>query len=42
VDDFDVEVESLKNNPEFLTLFWQFSRKQATISLEELRKELAP
>jgi hypothetical protein len=41
VDDFDIEVESLRNNPEFLTLLRQFSREQATISLEELRKELA-
>ncbi len=41
VDDFDIEVESLKNNPEFMTLLRQFSREQATISLEDLHKELA-
>ncbi len=41
VDDFDVEVELLKNNPEFMTLMRQFSREEATISLEELRNELA-
>ncbi len=40
VDDFDVEVELLKSNPEFMTLLRQFSREQATISLKELRDEL--
>ncbi|CAN5777985.1 hypothetical protein BH23PLA1_BH23PLA1_18890 [soil metagenome] len=40
VDDFDVEVELLKNNPEFMTLLRQFSREEATISLQDLRQEL--
>jgi hypothetical protein len=41
VDDFDVEVELLKNNPEFMAFLRQRSQEDATISLEELRKELA-
>ena len=41
VDEFDLEVESLKNNAEFMNLLRQFSREPATISLEDLRKELA-
>jgi hypothetical protein len=39
-DDFDVEVELLKNNPEFMTLMNQLSQEQAVISLPDLRKEL--
>ncbi len=39
VDDSDVEVELLKNNPEFMTLMKQLSQK-AAISLQDLRKEL--
>jgi hypothetical protein len=41
VDDFDVEVELLKNNPEFMEFLRQRSQEDATISLEDLRKELA-
>ncbi len=41
VDDFDVEVELLKNNPEFMAFLKQLSQEKATISLEALRKELA-
>jgi hypothetical protein len=41
VDDFDVEVELLKNNPEFMALLKKLSQEEATISLEDLRKELA-
>ena len=40
VDDFDVEVELLKNNPEFMTLMKQMSQEKAAISLQDLRKEL--
>jgi hypothetical protein len=40
VDDFDVEVELLKNNPEFLKFLKRLSKEKATIPLEELRKEL--
>jgi hypothetical protein len=40
VDDFEVEVELLKNNPEFLALLRQLSQEKATISLSDLRKEL--
>ena len=41
VDDFDVEVELLKNNPEFMAFLRQLSQEKATISLQDLRKELA-
>ena len=40
VDDFDVEVELLKNNPEFMALMNQLSQEKAAISLTDLRKEL--
>lgn len=39
VEDFDVEVELLKDDPEFLSLLRQFSREDATISLQDLRRE---
>jgi hypothetical protein len=39
-DEFDVEVELLKNNPDFMALMKQLSQEKAAISLEELRKEL--
>lgn len=41
VDDFAVEVELLKNNPEFLAYLRERSQEKGAISLEELRKELA-
>jgi len=41
VDDFAVEVELLKNNPEFMAFLSQLSQEEATISLQDLRKELA-
>jgi hypothetical protein len=41
VDDFDVEVELLKNDPDFMSFLRQRSQEEATISLEELRQELA-
>jgi hypothetical protein len=40
VEDFDVEVELLKNNPEFMTFMKQLSQEKAAISLEDLRREL--
>ncbi len=40
VDDFDVEVELLKNNPEFMALMKQMSQEKAAISLQDLREEL--
>jgi hypothetical protein len=41
VDDFAVETELLKNNTEFMSFLRQCSKEEATISLEELRQELA-
>lgn len=41
VDDFEVEVELLKKNPEFRAFLKQLSLEPTTISLEDLRKELA-
>jgi hypothetical protein len=41
VDDFDVEVELLKNNAEFMSFLRQRSQEKGRISLEELRQELA-
>ncbi len=41
VDDFAVEVELLRNNPEFLAFLKQLGQEKAAISLEELRKKLA-
>ena len=41
VDDFDLEVELLKRNPEFMKLMDRFSAERGVISLEDLRKELA-
>jgi len=40
VDDFDVEVELLKNRPDFMAFLRELSQEQATISLQDLRKEL--
>lgn len=41
VDDFDVEVELLKKNAEFVAFMKELSQEKAVISLQELRKELA-
>ena len=41
VDDFAVEIELLKNNPEFMAYLKQRSQEKTVISLEDLRKELA-
>jgi hypothetical protein len=38
--DFDVELELLKNNPEFMTLMKLLSQEKSAISLQDLRKEL--
>jgi len=40
VDEFAVEVELLKNNPEFMSFLRQRSQEKSTVSLEELRQEL--
>jgi hypothetical protein len=40
VDEFDVEVELLKNNPEFMTFMKELSHEKGAISLQDLRKEL--
>lgn len=40
VDDFDVEVELLKHNPEFMAYMKQLSQEKPVISLQDLRKEL--
>jgi hypothetical protein len=39
--DFEVEVELLRNNPDFMSFLRQLSREDATISLQDLRSELA-
>ncbi len=41
LDDFDVEVELLRNSPDFLSFLRQLSTEKASISIDELRKELA-
>lgn len=41
VDEFAVEVELLKNNPEFMGYLKARSQEKGAISLEDLRKELA-
>jgi hypothetical protein len=40
VDEFDVEVDLLKNNPEFMSFLRERAQEKATVSLEELRQEL--
>jgi hypothetical protein len=39
--DFEVDVELLRNDPDFLSFLRQLSREDATISLQDLRNELA-
>ncbi len=39
VDDFEVEAELLKNNPDFMAFLKTRSGESATISLQELRDE---
>jgi hypothetical protein len=41
LDDFEVEVELLRNSPDFLSFLRQRSTERASISLDDLRKELA-
>jgi hypothetical protein len=41
LDDFDVEVELLRNNPDFMSFLRQLSREGGSVRLEDLRKELA-
>lgn len=40
VDDFAVELELLKNDPEFMAFLKQLSQDEPAISLADLRKEL--
>ncbi len=40
IDDFEVEVEMLKKNTEFMAFLKELSQEKATISLESLREEL--
>ena len=40
VDDFDVEVEILKNNAEFMAWLKQLSQEKTAISMKDLRAEL--
>lgn len=40
VDDFEVEVELLKKNTEFMEFLKSLSQEEATISLQSLREEL--
>jgi hypothetical protein len=39
--DFEVEVELLRNSPDFMSFLRQRSREDTTISLQDLRGELA-
>jgi hypothetical protein len=41
LDDFEVEVEMLRNSPDFLSFLRRLSSERATISLDDLRQELA-
>jgi hypothetical protein len=40
VDDFEVEVESLRNNSEFMLFLQQLSQEEASITIHELRREM--
>jgi hypothetical protein len=40
VDEFDLEVELLKSNTEFMSFLKQLSQEEPVISLQDLRKEL--
>ena len=41
VEDFEVEVEILRNNAEFMAFLKQLSEGETSISLQALREELA-
>ncbi len=40
IDEFDLEIELLRNNPEFMAYLDGLSSQKATISIEEVEKEL--
>ncbi|MGF1499567.1 MAG: hypothetical protein ACFB8W_22500 [Elainellaceae cyanobacterium] len=40
IDDFEVEVALLKNNPDFMAFLKELSQEEATVSLKSLRTEL--
>jgi hypothetical protein len=40
-DDFDVEAELLRNQPDFMAFLRKLSKDKAVISLQDLRKELS-
>ena len=40
VDEFDLEVELLRNNREFMTYLEELSNKKATISIDDVEKKL--
>jgi hypothetical protein len=40
VDEFDLEVELLRNNPEFMAYLDELFKQEATIPLEDIEKEL--
>ena len=41
IDDFDLEVEQLRKQPDFMAFLRELSKDPAVISLQELRKELS-
>ena len=41
VDDLDVEAQSLSGNPRFMALLKKLSADEETVSIEQLRKDLA-
>ncbi|MGE0086555.1 MAG: hypothetical protein AB7S75_19275 [Desulfococcaceae bacterium] len=40
IDEFALEVELLQNNKEFMTYLDEISKEKATVTLEELEKQL--
>lgn len=42
VDDFEVEVDQLRNNAEFMAYLRRLSLEEATVPIEQLRRELVP
>jgi hypothetical protein len=40
IDEFDLEVELLRNNAEFMGYLDELSKHQATLSVEDVEKEL--
>jgi hypothetical protein len=41
LDEFDIEAEQLRNNADFLAFLKGLSQEEATISLQELRRQLS-